>query len=183
MSCRDEISVHENQRGALGHNSADATERKRRGVAERSERGVGCFRRDGNEQSAGGLRIEEQVLMLGRNAGGESDAVTDEGAIVLEPTGNMTFASRFERAGKIVEGRMIDLEGNRGDALRRIAQSHFARVAQQAEAGDVGDRVNRASCAVACSSISLQAAAAARFSVVIAETAAAQRFRPGAIFL
>ncbi len=52
------ISVHGEERGALGHNSADSP----RGDTVALQSGKGGFRRfgsDGDKQAAGSLRIEE----------------------------------------------------------------------------------------------------------------------------
>ena len=112
---------------------------------ECGESGVSGFWRDGKEQAAGGLRIEEQVLIFGRDARIESCAIANESAVIFQSAGEMAFAGGFHRAGKIGEGGVIDFEGNGFDAVRGIAERHFARVAEQAEAGNVGDGVNAAS--------------------------------------
>src|SRR6266852_586227 len=82
--------------------------------------------------------------MLWRNAGIERRAIADERAIVLEAAGEMAFTGSLDGAGEIIEGRMIDFEGNGFNAVRGIAQRHLARVPEQAETRDVGDRVNHA---------------------------------------
>src|ERR1700730_11257372 len=62
------------------------------------------FGRDGDEQAPGGLRIEEQILKFGRDAGVENRAIANESAVILQTAGEMAFAGGFDGAGKIGEG-------------------------------------------------------------------------------
>ena len=57
--------------------------------------------RDGDEKTAGGLRIEEQILIFGWDVGIKGGAFADEGAIVFQATGKMAFAGGFDSAWKI----------------------------------------------------------------------------------
>src|SRR6266850_1128978 len=100
------------------------------------------FGRDGDEQAAGGLGIEKQILILGRDVGVKSDAIVNESAVILQAAGEVAFVGGFHRAGKIDEGFVVDFERNGFDAVRRIAERHFSRVAKKAEAGNVRDRVD-----------------------------------------
>src|ERR1700737_4776673 len=135
--------LHEDQRRALGYPATDATSRDP--VAfERAERCVCGFRRDGYQQAAGRLRIEQQILMLGRNASVKSRAICKEGAIVLEAAGEVTFAGRFDGAREILKRGVIDLQRNRRELVGWIAKGHFTRAAQQAEACYIGHGMNRA---------------------------------------
>src|SRR6267154_1105809 len=109
---------------------------------ESGERFLCRFRSDSHQQASRSLRIEEQILMLGSDARCEGGAVAHKSTIILEPAGEMTFAGRFDGAREIIEGGVINLERNGGDAVRRIAKSHFAGVAEQAESGYVRDGVN-----------------------------------------
>jgi len=49
---------------------------------EGCERGIGVFRRDGDEETAGSLRIEKKVLIFGWDASVEFRAPSNEGAII-----------------------------------------------------------------------------------------------------
>src|SRR6267143_1259593 len=100
------------------------------------------FGRDGDEQASGGLRIEEQILILRRDAGVKSNAIANESAVILQAAGEMAFAGGFHGAGKIGEGLVVDFERNGLDAVRRIAERHLSRVAEKAEARDVRDRLD-----------------------------------------
>src|SRR5882762_855125 len=51
-------------------------------MLESGERRFGGFRRDGDEQAAGGLRVEEQILEFGRDAGVENRAIANESAVI-----------------------------------------------------------------------------------------------------
>src|ERR1700675_4722621 len=68
---------------------------------ESSFRGFG---RDGDEQASGGLRIEEQILKFGWDAGAENRAIPNESAVILQPSGEMALAGGFDGARKIGEG-------------------------------------------------------------------------------
>ena len=46
--------------------------------------GVDGFGGDGDEQSAGSLGIEKQILIFGRDAGIESGAIANKGAVILQ---------------------------------------------------------------------------------------------------
>src|SRR5882762_4973113 len=135
------ISFDREKRSSLGNHFANLAS----GNTVALESGERFFRRvrsDGHKQAARSLRVEEQILILGGDGGREHDAVAHKGAIVLESAGKMTFARGFDGAREIIEGGMINLEGDCGDAVRRVAERHFAGVAQQAEARDVGDGMN-----------------------------------------
>src|SRR6266849_6901841 len=100
------------------------------------------FGRDGDEQATGGLRIEKQILILERDAGVKSDAIANESAVILQAAGEVTFAGGFHRAGKKGKGFVVDFERNLLDAVRRITEGHFSRVAEKAESRNVRDRVD-----------------------------------------
>src|SRR5216684_4681333 len=100
------------------------------------------FGRDGDEQTSGGLRIEKQILILGRDAGVKSDAIANESAVILEAAGEMAFAGSFHGAGKIGEGFVVDFERNGFNAVRWIAEGHFSRVPKKAEARNVSNSVD-----------------------------------------
>ena len=92
---------------------------------QRGERRIGGFGADGDQQATGGLRIEEQILKFGGNAGVESSAIANESAIIFQAAGKMTFARGFDSARKIVEGSVIDFEGNRLDAVTSDRRAPF----------------------------------------------------------
>ena len=100
------------------------------------------LRRDGDEKTAGSLRIEEKILIFGRDARFERGALADEGAIVFQATGKMAFAGGFDGAWKIAERCVIDFEGDRLQAMCWIAERHLASVTEKTEAGHVGYGVN-----------------------------------------
>src|SRR5882762_1612068 len=100
------------------------------------------FGRDGDEQAAGGLGIEKQVLIFECHDCVKSDAIANESAVILQASGEVAFARGFQRARKIGEGFVVDLKRNLLDAVCRIAERHFSRVAKKAEARDVRDRVD-----------------------------------------
>jgi len=118
------------------------------------------------------LRIEEQILKFGRDAGVESDAIANESAVILQAAREMAFAGGFHGAGKIGEGLVVDFEGNGLDAVRRIAKRHFSRVPEKAEARDVRDRVD-ALCAGGIIVHLLQREGGIAIQSLIAATAAA----------
>ena len=110
---------------------------------ERVSRG---FWRNCNEQAAGCLRIEKQILKLGRDVVGEYRAISNECAVIFQATGKMTTLCVFNCAGKIFERCVIDFERNYVDVARRITKGHFPSVAEQTESGDIGYSVNRIFC-------------------------------------
>src|SRR5713226_9210350 len=129
------ISGHHKKRRALGDDPANSS-RANSVTLQRSKSSFRGLRRDGDKQTARSLRVEKQILIFGRDARRKSRAVAHKRAIVLEPAGEMTFARRFDGAGEIVEGRVIDFEGYSRNAAGRITQRHLTRVTQQAETGD-----------------------------------------------
>ena len=104
--------------------------------------GIRVVRGQGDEQTAGGLRIEEKILIFGGDARFEPCAFADEGAIVSEAPGKMAFAGGFDGAWKIAEGCVIDFEGDRLEAMCGIAEGHLSSVTEETEAGHVRDGVN-----------------------------------------
>src|SRR6202521_3672429 len=125
-----------NQRRLLWDDAADAA----CGYTMTCKSSEGCIRgfgRDGNEQAAGGLRVEEKILIFGSNGFVESSAIRNESAVVFEASGKMPFASGFESAGKINKGRVIELERDRLDTMRWVTQRHLSRMTEQAEPGHI----------------------------------------------
>ena len=104
---------------------------------QRCQRLVFKFRRDGGEQTARSLRVEQQGAKIIGHIRCEIHAAFDEIAVVLHPARKETAAGRFDGAGKIFHTPVIDLHGN------TAADSHFASVAEERETGHVRDRVNR----------------------------------------
>ncbi len=89
------------------------------------------------EQSARGLRIEKKTLELLRNGGPKRDTIADELPIVPEAAGIEALAGGGHCARQVFDRGVIDFQRH------AASDGHFARVAQQREAGDVCDRVNR----------------------------------------
>src|SRR5712692_7290303 len=111
-------------------------------TAESRDGGLGRFGRNCNQQSAGSLRIEEEVAVFLPNAFAETHAIANEIAVILQSAGEKSFARGFNRARKITDSRMINLEGHGLDIPLRIPKRHLASVAQQTESRNVRHRVN-----------------------------------------
>src|SRR3984957_1982767 len=79
----------------------------------------------------------EEVAEFFRDVWGEYGAAFDELAIIFQASGEEAGAGVFDRAGKIFEASVVETEGN------ATGDCHFAGVAEDAEAGDVGDGVER----------------------------------------
>src|SRR5437899_12709298 len=97
------------ERRALGNNAADdlgAYIAALEGCARRVRSVAG----NGNQQSSGGLRVEEQVAILLRDRSGKAGAVADEIAIVLQAASKVAFAGGFHRAGQVFDARVIQFE-------------------------------------------------------------------------
>src|SRR5581483_2840917 len=84
----------------------------------------------------GGLRIVEQRFDIRRDWGAYPNRAGSKLAVVLEAAGNEAAANCVERAGKRLNAAVIYLQRH------AAAERHLPRVAQQAEAGDIGNRVN-----------------------------------------
>src|SRR6267378_2444824 len=106
-------------------------------LMERRDSGVGGFWRDGDQQAAGSLRVEEKIAIVLRNAFHESHAIANEIAVILQPAGEKSFARGFQRTEEIADGRIIYLEGHGFDSALGITQRHLPSVAQQAEPGNI----------------------------------------------
>src|SRR5260370_28506725 len=96
---------------------------------ERRDGGVGGFGRDGNQQAAGSLRVEEEVAIFLLNAVCKTHAIANEIAVIFESAGEESSARGFDSAAKVRNSRMIDLEGDGFDITRRISHRHLPRVA------------------------------------------------------
>ena len=84
------------------------------------------------KQSTCGLRIEEDCLQILGNSLFVADYAFREVAVVFQASGNVAGADAVERAFDQRDLLDVEVEGDvRGE-------SHFAGVADQAEAGDVG---------------------------------------------
>ena len=111
-------------------------------LGEGRQGGIRVVWSDGDEKTAGGLRIEEKILIFGRDARFERCALADEGAIVFQAAGKMAFAGGLNGAWKIGEGGVIDFEGDRLEAMCWIAEGHLASVTEKAETCHISDGVN-----------------------------------------
>ena len=98
--------------------------------------GGGAFWGDGDEEAAGSLRVEEKRAGIFVDVCGKLDAACDEFAIALEAASEKTAVCCFARARQKRNLGVVDAQGN------GAACGHFARVAEEAEASDVSDRVN-----------------------------------------
>ena len=101
------------------------------------QRCISGFRRDGRQQAAGSLRIEEQRAKFIRNAGRKIGAALHEITIVLHAAREKSAAGGFNRAGKVFHARVVEFQGD------AAADGHFAGVAQERKSGYIGDGVNR----------------------------------------
>ena len=135
------VSKHSNQGRGFGEHAANAV-RMDAAPGKGRQGGIRVVWGDGHEKTAGGLRIEKQILIFGQDAWFEPGAFADEGAIVSEAAGKMTFAGGFDGAWKIAEGCVIDFEGDRLEAMCWIAEGHLSSVTEETEAGHIRDGVN-----------------------------------------
>jgi hypothetical protein len=135
------VSKHSDQGRGFQEDAANAV-RIDPAPREGCQGGIRVVWGDGDEKTAGGLRIEEKILIFGRDARFEPCAFTDEGAIVFQTAGKMAFAGGFDGARKIGEGCVIDFEGHRLEAMCWIAEGHLSSVTEETEAGHVSDGVN-----------------------------------------
>src|SRR5437667_2509760 len=83
------------------------------------------------EQAAGGLRIKEQALDFLRDAIRELDAAGDKLDVPLEPSGDEPLARAVKGLRQKLDPAMVEYQAG------FAARGHLARVAEQAETGDV----------------------------------------------
>ena len=114
-------------------------------LRESDHRGIRGFGRDRGEKATGRLRIVKQRAKFLGNGISKLDAAFQKLAIVGQSAGKKPIARRFDRAGKIRNARVIDVQRN------VAADSHLARVTQKRKSRDVRDGMNRA--AARCSRI------------------------------
>ena len=97
------------------------------------ESGDGCFRgfgRNGDQQAAGSLGVEEEIAVFLGNTRCEIDAIANKIAVIFEAAWEESFACGINGSGKIGNGGMIDLEGYRFNSPFRISKRHLPRVAK-----------------------------------------------------
>ena len=94
------------------------------------------FRGDCDQQSSGGLRIKQDCLQLLGNCFVVAHHAFGKIAVVFQAAGDVAGANAIQRAFE--HGDLIDVEVQRD--IR--GQGHLAGVADQAEAGDVGQGVD-----------------------------------------
>src|ERR1700675_903537 len=102
------------------------------GVPESTGERAGILGGNRDEQASGGLRVEEQRADVGGNRRIVADQAFGKVAIGYESAGNVAGADAVERAFE--HGNFGGLE----DEADVRCERHFASVADQAEAGDVG---------------------------------------------
>lgn len=102
-------SLYVDQRFAFWNRHPDATGSHTAPV-EGSERLVPKFWRDGNEQAARCLRIEEQVAKFLRDSFREAYAIAQELPVIFQAAGEKAFACGLFGAGQITDRGVIDLE-------------------------------------------------------------------------
>src|ERR1700731_4485851 len=96
---------------------------------EGGDGGLCGFRQDSNQKAAGSLRVEEKITVFLRNAVGETHAIANEIAVILQAAGEKSFARSLPGSGKIANGGMIDLEGHGFDSAGRVTKRHLPSVA------------------------------------------------------
>ena len=106
------VSKHSDQGRGFPEDAANAVGLDA-SLPEGCQCGIRVVRGQGDEQTAGGLRIEEKILMTSETRGSKRCAFADEGAIVFKARGKMAFPGGFEGAWKIGEGCVIDFKGDR----------------------------------------------------------------------
>jgi len=105
-------------------------------ICEGGDGFIGVRGRDGDEKAAGRLRIDDESAEFVGNGRCEIGAAFDELAIVLHAGGEKAGAGGVDRSIEIGDFFVIELDGD------AAADGHFAGVAEEAEAGDVCDRVD-----------------------------------------
>ena len=101
----------------------------------------GCvFVRNRDQQTAGSLRIKEKSLQIIADCAVVSDLALGEFAVGFEASGNVAGADAFQRAFEHRDPAGVD------DQADVRGESHLARMADQAEAGDVGEGMDREAC-------------------------------------
>ena len=135
------VSKHSEQGRGFGEHAANAL-RLDAAPREACQGGIRVAGGDGDQKTAGGLRIEQKILIFGGHARFKPGAFADEGAIVFQAAGKMAFAGGFDGAWKIGKGCVIDFEGDRLEAMCRIAEGHLSSVTEKTEASHVRDGVN-----------------------------------------
>jgi len=123
------------QRRALGEDFADLGGGDLAALKLGAE-GGGVFWGNGDEEAARSLRVEEEGAGIFIDGGGKFDAGFDEFAIAFEAASEKAAVGCFARSRQARDLCMVDAKRN------AAASGHFARVAEEAETGDVGDGVN-----------------------------------------
>src|SRR5437870_12249778 len=107
-------------------------------VPKHSQHLVDGIRRASREQPAGGLRIGEEGACRTVQAIGQLDVLAVARPVAIRRAASHTLARELEHAP--VQGQLPEL-----DARARLgATAHLEQVAQQAEAGDIGQGVDAA---------------------------------------
>src|SRR6266478_885900 len=122
------ILTDEQKRICFGDDFADATGRNAMTI-ESGDGGLCGLRQDGDQQTAGGLRVAEKIAVFLRNAFGKTHTIANEIAVILQAAREKPFACGLQCSGKIANGGMIDLEGHGFDSAGRITKRHLPSVA------------------------------------------------------
>src|SRR6266403_5933663 len=101
------ILTDEQKRICFGDDFADATGRNAMTI-ESGDGGLCGLRQDGDQQTAGGLRVAEQIAVFLRNTFGKTHTIANEIAVILQAAGKKSFASGFQGSGQIAHSGMID---------------------------------------------------------------------------
>src|SRR5258708_1257859 len=92
----------------LGDDFADAPGGHAMAV-ESGDGGADGLGRDGHQQAAGSLWIEEKIAIFLRNVRGETHAIANKIPVILQSAGEKSLARGFQRTGKILDCGMIEL--------------------------------------------------------------------------
>src|SRR6266571_5971994 len=129
-------SLDEQKRFPFGDGHADAARRDAVAIQHR-QCVVTEFGRDGHQQAAGSLRIEEQVAEFLRNRFPKTDAIAKKIAVILQAAGKESIARGFRGARQIADRRVIEFQGHGLDLSLGISQRHLPGMSEQAESRNV----------------------------------------------
>src|SRR5271154_1234163 len=97
---------------------------------------------NGYKKTAGGLRIEQKILVFTRDARRKLGAFANKGSIVFQARGKVAFAGSFNGTRKIRERSVVDFKRDRLEPMSRVAERHLSSGPKQAETSHVRHRVN-----------------------------------------
>ena len=117
-------SIDSNEWRSLFHNAAN-TARMHAMSLQHCERVGRRLWRNCNEQAAGCLRIEKQILKFRCDVFGKCSAVAYKCAVIFQAGGKMTVSRAIDRSRKVFERGMIDFKRNGIDVVREDRRAPF----------------------------------------------------------